>query len=274
MQKINYKEHYYNNIEFSEALLSGKGSIFVPETIKSSFSFPHMNEYWNDEHFKSNNNPSNVGTVLNQELFSLNNNIRVLDMPIKFPNINEYRIPEEISQFEDLIKQIANFEHSFNNKIDDLYCYITIDQKIVKQNEFTRKKGIHVDGFQGARIPEPLIIDHSYIVSDIIPTVFYDQSFEVGHNWDKSCFDYFLGFEEQADELKMFRFNPYEIALINAYCLHRADIVRQDTQRTFFRMSYTVREFDRLGNAKNKMFDYDWEMVARDFRGDNTCKIS
>lgn len=69
MQKINYKEHYYNNIEFSEALLSGKGSIFVPETIKSSFSFPHMNEYWNDEHFKSNNNPSNVGTVLNQELF-------------------------------------------------------------------------------------------------------------------------------------------------------------------------------------------------------------
>lgn len=61
-------------------------------------------------------------------------------MPIKFPDSNEYRIPEEISQFEDLIKQIANFEHSFNNKIDDLYCYITIDQKIVKQNEFTRKK--------------------------------------------------------------------------------------------------------------------------------------
>lgn len=273
MSKIKYKEYYYNNSYFHEAILSGRGNIFIPEKTHSEFYFPHMNELWDDKHFSDNNNPINIGTIKNKEKFSLNSNIRVLDMPIKFPNNEEYRIPEEISQFESLIKQIAEFEHSFNPNINDLYCYITIDQRVVESDQFTRKKGLHVDGFQGARIPSPLIIDHSYIVSDVLPTIFYNQTFNVGENWDKNCYNYFLGFEEQINENVKFSFNPYEIALINAYCLHRADVAKIDTQRTFFRMSYTVREFDRLGNAINKMFDYEWDMVARNVEDTLKCKI-
>jgi len=35
--------------------------------------------------------------------------------------------------------------------------------------------------------------------------------------------------------------------------------------RTFFRLSYSPRMFDRLGNTHNPLFDYSWPMVPRDF---------
>lgn len=35
-------------------------------------------------------------------------------------------------------------------------------------------------------------------------------------------------------------------------------------RRTFIRLSFEERIFDRLGNAHNPMFEYDWKMVPRD----------
>jgi hypothetical protein len=37
-----------------------------------------------------------------------------------------------------------------------------------------------------------------------------------------------------------------------------------ETKRTWVRLSFEVRIFDRLGNTHNPMFAYDWPMVPRD----------
>ncbi len=51
---------------------------------------------------------------------------------------------------------------------------------------------------------------------------------------------------------------------MNAYSVHRGVDATVDTFRTWLRLSYEVREFDRLGNAHNPLFDYNWKMVERD----------
>jgi len=39
---------------------------------------------------------------------------------------------------------------------------------------------------------------------------------------------------------------------------------RQTGFRTFLRISFDVKEFDRLGNTLNPLFDYKWEMTPRE----------
>jgi len=71
-----------------------------------------------------------------------------------------------------------------------------------------------------------------------------------------------------------------EIVLMNAYCVHRGSPAPQDMYRTWLRFSFEVRQFNRLGNAHNPMFDYQWEMVPRDIESlnlvayDETCDPS
>ena len=122
---------------------------------------------------------------------------------------------------------------------------------------------MHVDGFQGARVSPKLVIDHSYLVSNKYPTVFYGHGFHVNH-LDEAVHNFFLEFDEQAREEITWRPNPFEICLINAYQVHRSDYATEDSERTFLRLSFTLRKFDRLGNTHNPLFNYDWTMVPRE----------
>jgi len=63
----------------------------------------------------------------------------------------------------------------------------------------------------------------------------------------------------------------FELTLMNPYCVHKGDHLSAQMRsvfRTFFRISYDVRQFDRLGNAHNPLFDYNWNMVARELHLD------
>ncbi|MES2199910.1 MAG: hypothetical protein V4489_07065, partial [Chlamydiota bacterium] len=42
--------------------------------------------------------------------------------------------------------------------------------------------------------------------------------------------------------------------------------------RTFVRVIYSTRKYDRLGNAHNPAFDYEWEMVRREAQLDLAFK--
>jgi hypothetical protein len=56
----------------------------------------------------------------------------------------------------------------------------------------------------------------------------------------------------------------YELVLMDCYCVHRGVEAKQRLFRTWVRLSFEVRIFDRLGNAHNPLFSYDWAMVPRD----------
>lgn len=274
---IKFINHDYNGDSFQEAIMSGEGiNMLFPNNHTLVEKMPFLNSLWNDKNFKNINLPIKIGNLSEgqKKFFSFANNLRILDLPIKFPGIKEYRIPKEISQFLSIISKVACYENSMNESIDDYFCYITIDQRLIPKSQETRKKGIHVDGFQGARISEPLRLDHSYITYDRFPTLFYKQEFEVLPHWNKSCHNYFEGFQKQAKIENQVSYSPYELLLLNAYCLHEASIATQEEYRTFFRMSYTVREFDRLGNAHNPMFDYKWDMQPRNIQKTLICPLN
>lgn len=273
---IQYLNHDLGYKVMSEAILSSEGVSFeVLDSIDyEKKSLERINTLWNEEEFSKINLP-HILFELNDneiEIYSREELIRVLDMPIKFPGTN-YRLPKELAYLKSLVQKIATNEHLINEKINDYYCYITLDKRIVKKGTTTRKEGIHVDGFQGARLGERLPIDHSYILSNNHPTIFYNQSFEVKNDWDKTCHNYFEGFEQQKNGHSQVTYPNNNVLLIDAYCLHEAPPVIEDTFRTFLRLSYTVREFDRLGNSHNNMFDYEWAMYPRDTQKSLSCPI-
>lgn len=230
-----------------------------------------VNTKFDKENFRVVHSPLVIGEVYDTEKFSDIRDLRVLDMPIKFPGKNEYRIPRELNQFDEVIAKIASHEHAINPNIEEFFAYLTVDQMYVEANEYQRKPGCHVDGFQGARINPKRLINRSYIVYDRVPTVFYGQAFETEH-LDEAKHDFFLSFDEQAEESAEMRFDPYSIVLMNAYTVHRSDKVNYPIYRTFFRLSYDTIKFDRFGNTHNPMFDYKWNMVSRNTRDHLTHK--
>lgn len=275
--KIEYKKHDLGYKTMSEAILSSDGVVFNPLSQIDYEVKPlkNINQLWDEKNFSHINLP-NVLFELNADeinMYSSEELVRVLDMPIKFPSSN-YRIPKELSHLSSLILKIVSHEHLSNKEVDNYYCYLTLDKRVVKKGNTTRKEGIHVDGFQGARLGEKLPVDHSYIVASNHPTIFYNQPFEVKNDWDKTCHNYFEGFEQQKIPGSEMTYPDNTVLLIDAYCLHEAPIVEEDMFRTFLRLSYTVREFDRLGNAHNNMFDYDWEMYPRDIQKTLICPFN
>jgi hypothetical protein len=60
---------------------------------------------------------------------------------------------------------------------------------------------------------------------------------------------------------------PYELSLMDCYTVHRGAPAPAEVHRTWVRVSFEVRVFDRLGNAHNPLFDYAWPMVPRDIEG-------
>ncbi len=273
---MKYIEHSYNSAghlkNIKEAILTTSNCVFEPILHQGKLFENRIGTFWDEKKFEEINLPTSIGYIKDRYNFSKKNDMRILDCPIKMKGSNEYRLPEEIIDLKHEIELIAQQEHFINSDVENYFCYITLDKKIVLKGKTGRKSGIHVDGFQGARLSSPLPIDHSYITCDNHSTIFYNQPFKVD-NWDRLCHNYFLGFEAQKKDHHKKIYNPYEILYIDAYCLHESDIIVEDTYRTFFRMTYSIREFDRLGNAHNPMFDYQWKMLPRDTQSSLFCPI-
>jgi hypothetical protein len=203
-----------------------------------------------------------IGRVEDKESFSLCEGIRCLDMPIKMAGDKEYRIPLEFERFGDAISKMISWENAHNKRNLDFYAYLTIDQ--TKSNSgFHREPGCHVDGFQGARISPKVICDRSYIVLDCNCPSIWNQSFETVENMDDNTQNIFHEFDRTKHYSSEIKTTPYDIYFMDGYTVHSANEIVNESTRTFLRLSYSVRKFDRLGNSKNNCFDYKWEMVER-----------
>lgn len=193
---------------------------------------------------------------------------RVLDMPIKFPDKSEYRIPRALRQLTPVIQRIIDFEHRVNPDHADYFAYLTVDQRTVAPGTLQREAPCHVDGFQGARWRPKCRTNHSYTVSDVLPTAYYVQPFDFSA-LDEAVHDFFWEMNAQValtNEAHRWQPRPGELTLMDCYCVHRGVEAEVETRRTWLRLSFEERRriFDRLGNAHNPLFGYDWEMVERD----------
>jgi len=207
MQKIQYNGKDY----YIPKLTSNGGSVLKP-----NLSINNKNEEI-IEHYKSKNNPilkdlnsiwdlNNFNhpripitiDILNDEEINLIKTLqtpRVLDLPIKMINNDEFRIPTELIGLNGIIQKIIDFEYTLNKDyMDRYYCYLTVDKGLMRAGDTLREAPCHVDGFQGARWKPKCLINHTYSMSDILPTKYYIQPFDFS-KLDDAKHDFFLGNE-------------------------------------------------------------------------------
>lgn len=268
--KNDAQKYTYSGYTFAVPTVSKTGISLTPKPYSltkctyNSKIFEDLHSVWDLNKFRVARTPVEIGKIPEPHTFH-NPTIRILDMPIKLAGSNEYKIPDEITPFRSTIQKIIDHEHAIlsEEQLLSYHAYLTIDQSYVQAGAMQRKPGAHVDGFQGARICPKTIINHSYVVSNVTPTVFYPQAFNFSH-LDERFHDFFVEMDAQAHEEKSIQTNPYTIYLMDAYTVHRASIATESGFRTFLRVSYDVKEFDRLGNTINPLLPYNWEMAPRE----------
>lgn len=185
---------------------------------------------------------------------------RCLDLPIRLRSEEEYAVPEEWAAFLPIIEHIAQLEHGSNaSALEDYYTYLTVDSSWVEAGQVQRNEGLHVDGFQGARIQPKTKITRNYIAASNGSTVFYPQTFDL--SLDDSKYNLFLSIEDQAG--KGVSAPEHAVVFMDAYCAHASGPARYSGWRTFLRVTYDCKRFDRSGNSHNAMLAYEWDMVER-----------
>lgn len=183
---------------------------------------------------------------------------RCLDMPVRLAGQEDYLLPDEWVGLAPLLEQLIGVEHTHNPNWREYNTYMTVDCKYVVPDEQQRHGGLHVDGFQGARIDPKNKITRNYVMTTNGGTRFYPQPFIVV---DETQFNVFQGFDLQAQDYIIAQEN--KAYFMDAYTVHESGIADRAGLRTFLRLTYDVKQFDRFGNTHNSMLDYDWEMVAR-----------
>lgn len=232
-----------------------------------------LNTVWDTSKFLVPRKPVRICQLSEDELkeFSTPGVARTLDMPIKFPG-SQFRIPNSLRQFNKVIEFVAAYEAMVNKDCyDEYYCYLTVDQGFVEPDTLQREAPCHVDGFQGARWNPKTKINHTYVIGDSIPTTYYVQPFDLSH-LDEAVHNFFWEMNNIVAKTKAahaYQPEAGELSLMDAYCVHRGSEAQVRTFRTWVRLSFEVRVFDRLGNAHNPLFKYDWPMVKRDIESLN-----
>jgi hypothetical protein len=270
----------YRGKHFTVPALSQQGFVVEPDAAENIAPIPAdspivkaLNTTFDLPEFRTPRRPVSLGLLDEAERLSFSQPgvPRTLDMPIKFPG-SAFRVPRDFAQFLPVIQRVADFEAAVNAACyDEYYCYLTVDQGQVPKGVLQREAPCHVDGFQGARFRPKVRCNHTYVVSDSVPTVYYVQPFAVDH-LDEERHNFFWEFNRQVAQTKSahaFRPMAYEVNLMDCYTVHRGDAAPHDLMRTWLRLSFEVRIFDRLGNAHNPLFRYDWQMVPRDIEGLN-----
>ena len=218
-------------------------------------------ESWNPERFGLVRYPHVVGE-LKEKKDLLKSMPSVLDMPIKIPN-SEVRIPENLNRasIQEIVDTCLEFEKKINPNWQDYYLYLTVHHSFVEAAKTQRRAGAHIDGMQGVRYPEKFPVCHSYLVSNAVPTRFFNHTFptdlcEKSQNW-------FYEFDKVKDYQDSSLSKPFEINLMTAYSVHESTPATEDTIRTFIRLEFSRKKFDRRGNSINPLFDLDWDYQER-----------
>jgi hypothetical protein len=183
---------------------------------------------------------------------------RCLDMPIRMAGRSGYYLPYEWIGLKPLLEELIGIEHQHNDNWREYYTYITVDCKYVKPEEQQRHGGLHVDGFQGSRITRKTKITRNYVMTTNGGTRFYPQPFIVA---DETKFNVFQGFDLQAEDFIVAEENT--AYFMDAYTVHESGFASREGIRTFLRLTYDLKKFDRSGNTHNSMIDYHWDMFDR-----------
>ena len=216
---------------------------------------------WNPERFSLSRYPKYVDTIGNKTAFS-SDKISCLDMVIKCPFCS-LKNPYSDKGIIEFIDRCVEFEKKINPYWTHYYIYLTIDQRMVKPGFTHRREGIHFDGMQGVAYPQKMPVCHSYLVADALPTRFYTHPFLATHLSEAND-NWYVQFERQAQLEAVFYPSEFDIFLMSAYQVHEAVEALSLTKRTFMRLEFSLKKYNRVGNTLNPLIPVDWRFVDRE----------
>jgi hypothetical protein len=273
---VRFERFSYRGKHYTVPVFSAHGGVeFEPQPKLNTAPIAHdspimqtLNTPFRLSNFKVPRKPISLGVLPPAEMAILSTPSgapRTLDLPIKFPGTG-YRLPKELAVFEPIIRRAANFQAACNPRWREYFCYLTVDMGVVKPGQLQREAPCHVDGFQGARWRPRRLGNHTVTVSNAVPTAYYVQPFDF-RKLNIRKHDFYWEMNRQVAETNSeFAWYPRdgEMTMMDCYTVHRGTEADEEVFRTFVRISWEVRKFDRLGNAHNPLFDYNWKMVERD----------
>lgn len=198
-----------------------------------------------------------------------NSVLQAQDMPISFPTHDigsyEYRLPACYAKLGEFVSKVANTWHALEPEAYKYFCYLSISHGVVSPWQHQRRPNIHCDGFQSARISPKIVGEYAFVASNSLPTLFYIDPFDTSQ-LDPAKHNFFTAYSKRSQTAPLSCQKKYEIMMMDPYCFHAAAINMSDhpIKRTFARMLYSTRIYDRLGNTHNPAFNYHWEMVCRE----------
>jgi len=160
----------------------------------------------------------------------------ILRMMVKKP-YGKLLIPEELDWLTGAILH-CNYNQKQFNLFENSFIYITVRNGIVKS---INDDEWHVDGFS-MRVPH--LPEQNYIWSDIYPTEYAAQSFNIPASFDPLKHNLHWLLQEQVQQKSIQLFDKNQLTLIDPYIVHRRPIVPVGTKRNFFRVSYIPIEIE------------------------------
>lgn len=190
----------------------------------------------------------------------------VLRVPIKYAN-SSIHLPAELTPIKPMLVRLLQYDRFINPFFDEFFVHLTIDNSVAEAGKTHRFGGFHGDGLQGGKFKNKLVVEHSYIFVSNHPTKFALQPFFVAHlNEDRH--NIFKEFDKQVQPYSIYMGRDRHLYLIDPYVVHASPVIKERTDRTFFRLTITPTELLMPKNTVNPMFDgqeYPARIDVREF---------
>lgn len=172
-------------------------------------------------------------------------------MPISMPGDGGWHVEPRLDCFDQLITYaFEDFADVFGYRaLREHYAYITAKSLYVKPGQPFNRPGWHSDGF--------MTNDINYIWSDQSPTEFAVQLFKISMDDQVSMVD----MENQARHIWSYPNNT--LLRLDQFNIHRVGLSNYEGVRTFVKISFSKDKYDLIGNTKNYLLNYNWEMRPR-----------
>lgn len=187
----------------------------------------------------------------------------IQDMPIIIDDSNMVGmgglfIPDSLEWIRDLVISAIEYESDLGS--DYKYVYLTVRRMWGVGN----RGGWHTDGFGTD--------DINYIWADVHPTQFLDvEPFNVSTDCHESMND--MTQVADTNKHKIHSYPDKTLIRLTPQVLHRVNPEWFDGLRTFVKVSFSNNKYNLIGNTKNPILNYEWEMFPRDKQRNNPAKL-
>lgn len=131
--------------------------------------------------------------------------------------------------------------------------YVYLTAKYMYQDEYSsyNRHGWHSDGF--------MTNDINYIWCDKSPTLFNTTNFALVDDDKRSL----IQMKIQAKSINNVKFEENELLRLNQYVIHKVAEDGYKGMRCFVKISFSKDKYDLIGNSRNYLLNYEWEMKER-----------